>query len=176
MIRCRFLSCPPGDYCLMVTKDPDDSDPEWVQLQVYSPDGVRIGDGTNMGSLNNPSESANDGMLSVGAAYSNVPALVQSFSGKGPAPEPYPPDRIALDFVGGVFEGEVGTSFSSPRVAGLVALVIDALGGRSDYDTPSEVGAVFAGRAYLSSLFSRHFVGSWLLGVARFGSTQRPEA
>ena len=128
-----------GDYCLIVTKDPNDSDPEWVQLQVYLPDDVALQHSTVTGSLNNPSESANDAMFSVGAASNTVPPLVQPFSSKGPAPEPYPPDRVALDFVSGVFEGAVGTSFASPRVAGLTALVVDALGDRSEYDTPSEV-------------------------------------
>ena len=130
---------PGGQYCLMVTKDPNDSDPEWVQLQVDRPDNVELRHKTDTGSLNNPSESANDGMLSVGAASNTVPPVVQPFSAKGPAPEPYPPDRVALDFVGGVFDGLLGTSFSSPRVAGLAALVVGALGDRPYYDTPSEV-------------------------------------
>ena len=128
-----------GQYCLFVTKDPEDADPDWVQLQVYLPGQVELQYATATGSLNNPSESANDGMLSVGAASNTASPLVQPFSGRGPAPEPYPPDRVALDFVGGVLAGAVGTSFASPRVAGLAALVIGALGGLPDYDTPSEV-------------------------------------
>ena len=128
-----------GQYCLFVTKDPEDDDPDWVQLQVYRPDQVELQYATSTGSLNNPSESDNDGMLSVGAASNTALPIVQPFSGRGPAPAPHPPDRVALDFVGGVFEGAAGTSFASPRVAGLAALVIGALGHLPDYDRPSEV-------------------------------------
>ena len=127
-----------GQFCLFVTKDPEDADPDWVQLQIYLPSAVPLQYATGTGSLNNPSESANSGMLSVGAASNTASPVVQPFSGRGPAPAPYPPDRVALDFVGGVFAGQVGTSFASPRVAGLAVLVIGALGHLPDYDTPSE--------------------------------------
>ena len=94
---------------------------------------------TDSGSLTNPGESANDGMLSVGFT-DRFGMNVDGISSRGPAPEPA--GRTALDLVspGHIPGGQgTGTSFASPRVAGLAALVIQALEDREEFDEPEEI-------------------------------------
>ena len=90
-----------GDYCLGV-RWVSGLSPSWVQLQVFSgSSGLRIK--TGEGSLTDPGDSKEDGMLSVGAVHHRLND-VADYSARGPAPEPYtvgPPqvERIALDLV-----------------------------------------------------------------------------
>ena len=86
---------------------------------------------TRSGSITNPSESANPGMMAVGAApWHNVHAI-ETYSSRGPTPD----GRVKPDIVGADCgetalsplnsrnRGFCGTSQAAPHVAGMAALV-----------------------------------------------------
>ena len=129
-----------GDYCLAVELK-SGVRPEWVQLQMWHvPDSVFLRFSTDAGSLNNAADSINDGLLSVG--FTDAGGMtVDPVSARGPAP--WERNRLALDLVSDgshpSLAGVRGSSAAAPRVAGLAALVIQALGDRPLFDTPAEV-------------------------------------
>ena len=109
--------------------------PSWVQLQSYT--SQDLGFYTSSGSIGNPAESANPGMLAVGAAsYADV-NTIQYFSSRGPTPD----DRTKPDIVGADCasvatstyseyirpNGQrcwfLGTSQAAAHISGLAALV-----------------------------------------------------
>ena len=101
------------------------SEPSWIQLLAWSGQGLTYKT-PETGSITNPAESANPGMLTVGAAlWSNVNSI-ESYSSRGPTPD----GRIKPDLVGADCGQTAsrsspfcGTSQASPHVAGMVALV-----------------------------------------------------
>ena len=91
---------------------------------------------TSSGSITNPAESANPGLLAVGAApYYDIDSI-EPFSSQGPAPDGrLKPDIVGVDCAASVtYEKYIrsngqdiwfcGTSQASPHVAGLAALVL----------------------------------------------------
>ena len=113
------------------------SEPDWIQLLGWG--GTSLNFNTpETGSIVNPAESANPGMLAVGAADWNDVTTIESYSSRGPTPD----GRIKPDLVGADC-GETasssrpfcGTSQASPHVAGLAALVRQRF---PDY-TPAQV-------------------------------------
>ena len=113
------------------------SEPDWIQLLGWG--GTSLNFNTpETGSIVNPAESANPGMLAVGAAHWNDVNTMESYSSRGPTPD----GRIKPDLVGADC-GETasssrpfcGTSQASPHVAGLAALVRQRF---PDY-TPAQV-------------------------------------
>ena len=98
--------------------------PEWIQLMVWG-GGVEL-EHYMQGSITNPGESANPGMLAVGAAPWFDLDAIEWFSSRGPTTD----GRIKPDIVGA--DGGLsraynrrfyGTSQASPHVAGMAALV-----------------------------------------------------
>ena len=104
--------------------------PDWVQLMVGSSP-VEIKHRTLSGSIENPAESANPGMLAVGAAHWTDTNTIEPYSSRGPTPD----GRVKPDIVGAACgetsqtpldshgNGFCGTSQAAPHVAGMVALV-----------------------------------------------------
>ena len=98
--------------------------PAWIQLQTHN--ALELEHHTAHHSIGNPAESANSGLLAVGAAPASDTSTIEDFSSRGPTPD----DRTKPDLVGADNVYSVawvrswrGTSQSSAHVAGLAVLV-----------------------------------------------------
>ena len=89
----EYLLAPSGTYCLAV-KSITGAAPGWIQLQIFSEQ--ELLHYTSGGSILNPAESANAGMLAVGAAHVGDTSTIEQFSSQGPTPD----DRTKPDIVG----------------------------------------------------------------------------
>ena len=127
----------------VVVEHVNGSVPDWIQLMVQG--GPEIERHTRNGSIRNPAESANPGMLAVGAAYWDDVYAIGHNSSRGPTPD----GRVKPDVVGAhcgatalrplneYNSGFCGTSQASPHVAGMAALVRQ----RFPSYTPAEVAS-----------------------------------
>ena len=109
--------------------------PDWIQLLYWGPG--EIEHHTISGSIGNPAESANPGMLAVGATHYWDTHTIADYSSQGPTPD----GRVKPEIVGTAcgettsypvrppefYDGNncwfAGTSQASPHVAGMAALV-----------------------------------------------------
>ena len=105
------------------------STPGWIQVNVWGVDSIEYH--TERGSIGNPAESRNPGMLAVGAAPWYNAQIIEPYSSRGPTPD----GRVKPEIVGATCgetalrplnesnEGFCGTSQSAPHIAGMAALV-----------------------------------------------------
>ena len=127
-----------GRYCVAV-RHASGSVPSWIQVQVRL--GRAIADQlehhTRNGSIVNPAESNNPGMLAVGASSLQPTPVIRQSSSRGPVPNMAATPKP--DIVGGNTSERAGTSQASPHVAGLAALVHEALTTANATPTPAQV-------------------------------------
>ncbi len=128
-----FVAPADGIYNIAVNIGEGDAPPQWAQLQAFTRQALTFP--SEGGSIGNPAESANPGMLAVGAArYWDATAIAAS-SGRGPTPDGRTkPDITAADCaqVAAIQATNLsngrqcwysGTGQAAAHVAGLAALV-----------------------------------------------------
>ena len=135
----KYRAAKTGSHCLTIKRTNSNDSPEWLQLQTFDPTGpeLKTRHPNNLGGITNPAESNNPGLLAVGSSStSNLPE-VKPKSSRGPIPEPHPTGRIAPHLVAA--SGDRETSFAAPHVAGIAALLIQAIGDNTSYNEPHEI-------------------------------------
>ena len=146
--------------------------PDWIQLVVWGAGSIEHH--TENGSITNPAESANPGMLAVGAAPWYDVNTIEPYSSRGPTPD----GRVKPDIVGADCGetalrplnenrfGFCGTSQAAPHVAGMAALVRQRF---PDY-TPAQVAAYLKDNAVAKGSVLNN---TWGHGFAQLPSPDR---
>ena len=126
-----------GDYDLVVRQF--EAEPaEQIQILIYAGAGLQMEHRVAAGTLPSPADSANPGMVSVGAVDVQKPDMIETYSSRGPTVDGrMKPDLVAGDCMATVTFGLFcGTSAAAPLTTGAAAL--DAR-GRPD-DGPDRAG------------------------------------
>ena len=153
-----------GDYYVSIWRQvcSDANVPSWMQLLVWGTD--TRGANTVLEyypthhHIGVPAESANAGMLAVGAGGHSSASAIKDYSNRGPAVLPLPSSampngRIEPDLVGASHVSTkidspdtfTGTSAAAPHVAGLAALVINRYGTSWGIYKPADVANYLKG-------------------------------
>ena len=166
-----------GRYFVAVSHEQGNA-PDWIQLRVRV--FGQLQDPTEGYSINNASESANPGMLAVGATHYWDTHTIANYSSRGPTPD----GRVKPDIVGTAC-GETasyppssnqagtiscwfpGTSQASPHVAGMAALVRQRF---PDY-TPAQVASYL--KAFAQQRETPDPNNTWGHGFAQLPSPDR---
>ena len=121
---------------------------DWIQVQDFFGTSLLIEHFTEYGSIGNPPESANPGLLAVGAAPWDDVDEIESISSRGPTPDGrIKPDLVGADRGASVTYGPyrfAGTSQAAPHVAGLAALILQLFPAL----TPARVAAYLKEQAH----------------------------
>ena len=149
--------------------------PDWIQLVFWTVDPIQHHTGS--GSINNPAESANPGLLAVGAAPWNDVHTIEPYSSRGPTPDGrVKPDLVGVDCgatalmpLNEDYQGFCGTSQAAPHVAGMAALV------RQQFPsyTPAQVAAYLKDNAEQREPSDPN--NTWGHGFAQLPSSQVSE-
>ena len=116
-----------GDYDLVVTKF--EAEPvERIQILIYASAGLQMEHRVAAGTLPSPADSANPGMISVGAVDVQKPDTIETYSSRGPTVDGrVKPDLVAGDCMATVTIGLFcGTSAAAPLTTGAAALALES--------------------------------------------------
>ena len=145
--------------------------PGWIQLVVWG--AGEIDHYTENGSIGNPAESANRGMLAVGATHYWDTHTIAAYSSRGPTPDGrFKPDIVGVDCGATALRpinGFCGTSQASPHVAGMAALVRQ----RFPRYTPSQVADYLKDKAQQRQMPDPNH--TWGHGFSQLPSSQVSE-
>lgn len=118
----RYTPEDDAELCLAVHQKGGEA-PDWLQLMTLRHEAPRHY--TLSGSIRTPGESANPGMLTVGAALWQTPDEIDPTSGRGPTPDGrIKPDIVGVHGANSATAGPwFGTGQAAAHVAGIAALV-----------------------------------------------------
>ena len=139
--------------------------PTRLQLEAFSGQDLSVPVANN--SIGSPAESANAGLLAVGAAYWVTPTTIETFSSRGPTTDgKVKPDIVGADGGDSSTFSPIpffGTSQASPHVAGMAALVLDQFSAL----TPAEVATYLKANALGQGTVPNN---TWGYGLAKLPS------
>ena len=150
-------------------------EPVWVQLLGRGLLSGQFWEHSSGGySIGSPAESANPGLLAVGAARWDSPSTIEEYSSRGPTPD----GRVKPDITGATCADSAtfgsgvnafcGTSQAAPHVAGLAALIKQ----RFPQDSPAQVANYLKSNAQPRGASTPN--NSWGAGFAQLPAVVPP--